>query len=202
MTGSFHVQGQLSIETRLESQALAGCACQVSTFDAPFSMIGTTPRRSWCASKEVLLAHICPVTSPTPRWVTVRPRRPPRGGPGLSRSKISARWAAQSRPEPALPSRTAIRCESGGPPLRSPAAPWPWALGPLGRGAPPTSNQGPRGAPFFKTAASPPVLNGAAPAAAQGAQLTAFTTEKSSSRCLETQHQMHSPHGGSQAWLG
>jgi hypothetical protein len=44
MTGSFHVQGQLSIETRLESQALAGYACQVSTFDAPFSMIGSLIR--------------------------------------------------------------------------------------------------------------------------------------------------------------
>lgn len=66
----------------------------------PKSDFGTTPRRSWCASKEVLLAHIFPVTSPTPRWVTARPRRPPRGGPGLSRSKISAPWGVQSRLEP------------------------------------------------------------------------------------------------------
>jgi hypothetical protein len=58
---------------------------------------GTTPRRSWCASKEVILAHIFPVTSPTPRWVTARPRRPPRGDPGHSRSKISAPWGVQSR---------------------------------------------------------------------------------------------------------
>ena len=68
----------------------------------PKSDFGTTPRRSWCASKEVLLAHIFPVTSPTPRWVTARPRRPPRGGPGLSRSKISAPWGVQSRLEPAI----------------------------------------------------------------------------------------------------
>jgi hypothetical protein len=31
------------------------------------------------------------------RWVTARPRRPPRGGLGLSRSKISAPWGVQSR---------------------------------------------------------------------------------------------------------
>ena len=57
MTGSFHEQGQLSIETRLESQALAGYACQVSTFDAPFSMIGSLIRpatRSWLVGKSKL----------------------------------------------------------------------------------------------------------------------------------------------------
>ena len=57
MTGSFHEQGQLSIETRLESQALAGYACQVSTFDAPFSMIDSLIRpatRSWLVGKSKL----------------------------------------------------------------------------------------------------------------------------------------------------
>jgi hypothetical protein len=64
----------------------------------PKSDCGTTPRRSWCASKEVLLAHICTVPSPTPRWVTARPRRPPRGGLGLSSSSRSKTSAPLGRP--------------------------------------------------------------------------------------------------------
>jgi hypothetical protein len=72
-------------------------ACPKATAAPPRGGPGVPRKR-----KEVLLAHICPVTSPTPRWVTARPRRPPRGGPGLSRSKISAPWGwgVQSRLEP------------------------------------------------------------------------------------------------------
>jgi hypothetical protein len=50
----------------------------------------------WCAPKAALLGHIYPIPSPTPRWVTGGPWRPPRAGLGPPRSKISGPWGLQA----------------------------------------------------------------------------------------------------------
>jgi hypothetical protein len=63
----------------------------------PKSNSGATPWGAWRAPKVVLLGYACPIPSPTPQWVTAKPRRPPRGGPAPSRSKMSAPWGVQSR---------------------------------------------------------------------------------------------------------